>query len=91
MRAIEIGLILAALVGLAVCIAGCEPQSLRQYGEAGYTLYTQWIAQSQAWPEDVPRLTPEQVRAFAQASWAEHEQAVAWVRAHIEATRKEDD
>ena len=71
-------LLVVALAAACAVSVGCTEQ-LRPYGIEGYTLYTGWIARSPYWPEDVARMTADQQRAFAEASWAEHERVYDWV------------
>lgn len=71
-------LLLAVLASLCAASLGCTEQ-LRPYGIEGYTLYTGWIARSPYWPPEVSRLTADQQRAFAEASWAEHERVHDWI------------
>jgi hypothetical protein len=71
-------LLLVVLAAACVASVGCTEQ-LRPYGIEGYTLYTGWVARSPYWPTGVPRMTADQQRAFAEASWAEHERVYQWV------------
>jgi len=76
MKSVIITIVSMSLILLSL---GCSPAQTRDYGVQGYRLYTNWIADSPYWPDDVERLTDEQVDAFAKASWAEHERVYNWV------------
>ena len=88
----RIGLVVVLALA-AAALAGCggNGDSLRPYGIAGYQLYTGWIARSPYWTEGVPRMTTEQEKAFAVASWSEHERVYDYVADQFDGSAADPD